>query len=419
MAFINEQARQIPVVHETEVLVAGGGPAGLAAAVAAARAGVKVTLVERYGHLGGLASGGLVIWLPGFRPGGSDAYGGIPLEWVQRVEKMGGALYRHQTETQASVLLDPELLKYTALEMVQEAGVDLLHHAWVVDLVREDGVCRGAIIESKAGRQAILARILVDGTGDGDLAAWAGAEFTQRDMAIALDFRLGGIDWEAYAQYLAGHAEEFAALRRDWEKSVGVRIPLLDARDRRGFAWCNSWGTYGLSALSARDLTTAEIEFRHAIFKTVDFLRRDVPGMAAVYVVDTASQVGTRDSRRIVGGYRITQADMDAEATFADAIGAGTKSALRRPIFEIPYRCIVPRGAGNLLVSGRCASIADDAYDAMRLITPCLVLGQAAGVGAALAVQDAVPPAQVDITKLQDILRRQGVPLPARVISTA
>lgn len=413
MKTVVEQRREIPVVSETEVLVAGGGPGGLAAAVAAARAGARVTLVERYGHLGGLASGGLVIWFPGFHPGGSDAYGGIPLEWVQRVETMGGAQYREVNEKQASVLLDPELLKFTALEMVTGAGVNLLHHAWVVGTIMDGGRCRGVVIESKAGRQAILAQVLVDGTGDGDLVAWCGGQFSSRDMAIALDFRLGGIDWDEYRRYIQSHKDEFAALRRDWEKNEGVRLPTLDNREARGFAWCNSWGPKGYSALDPVGLTAAEVQFRQAIFKTVDYLRRNIPGMTGVFVVDTASQVGTRDSRRIVGGHRLGEEDMNSAATFPDSIGTGAKSALRRPIFEIPYRSIVPQGTENLLVSGRCASIADDAYEALRLIPPCLVFGQAAGVAAALAASSGVAPARLDIGQVQAILREQGVPLSA------
>ena len=414
MNVISEKPRQTPVIAEVEVLVAGGGPGGLAAAVAAARAGARTMLVERYGHLGGLATGGLVIWLPGFFPGGSDAYGGVPLEWVQRTEKLGGAHYRQVTETQASVFLDPELLKYTALEMVEEAGVDLLHHAWVVDTIMDGSRCRGVIIESKAGRQAILAQALVDGTGDGDLVAWAGGQFTSRDMPIALVFRLGGVDWEAYGRHIETHRQEFAGLRRDWEKEHGVRIPALDARDARGFAWCNSWGFKGYSALSASDLTQVEKRFRRAIMYTLDYMQRNLPGMERAFVVDTSPQIGTRDSRRIAGDHRICAADMDAGAALADSIGKGTKSSLRRPIFDIPYRCIVPRGVDNLVVSGRCASIADDAYEAMRLITPCLVMGQAAGVAAALAVRQGATIAGVEIGRLQETLRQQGVPLQIR-----
>jgi hypothetical protein len=324
---------------------------------------------------------------------------------------MGGARYRAATEKEAAILLDPELMKFNALDMVEAAGVDLLHHAWAVDIIVEEGRCKGVIIESKSGRQAILARVLVDGTGDGDLVAWSGGQYTSRDMAIALDFRLGGIDWAEYERYIEEHPQEFAAQRKHWEDTVGVRLPRKDQRDARGFAWCNSWGPDGYSAINAADLTEVEKRFRRAIIKTLDYLREDFPGMANVFLVDTASQIGTRDSRRIVAPYRICNADMDAEASFPDAIGRGTKSSLRRPIYDIPYRILLPLGVDNLLASGRCVSIADDAYEKMRLITPCLVTGQAAGAAAALSASAGVTPAKVDMGRLQRLLREQGVPI--------
>jgi hypothetical protein len=413
MQFIEEKPRRTPVVKETEVLVVGGGPGGFAAAVAAGRAGAKVTLVERYGHLGGLATGGLVIWFPGFHPGGSEAYGGIPLEWVQRSEKMGGSHYRHLSDKEASVILDPEMLKFTALDMVEAAGVDLVHHAWAVDTIVEDGRCRGVVMESKSGRQAILAQTVVDGTGDGDLVAWSGGEFTTKHTGIALDFRLGGVDWVEYERYTKANPEEYAAQRRHSENVIGIRLPQTASRDPHGFAWCNSWGPLGYSAIDVNDLTTMERRFRRSIIEAIDYMRANVPGMQRIFLLDTASQIGTRDSRRIVGGYQICDADMDGEASFPDSIGRAGKSALRRPVYDIPYRVIVPQGIDGLLVSGRCACTADDAYEKMRLIPPCLVLGQAAGVAAALASNAGVTPADVNIDQLQRVLRSQGVPIGA------
>jgi hypothetical protein len=411
--YIEEKPRKTPVVKETEVLVVGGGPGGFAAAVAAGRAGAKVTLVERYGHLGGLATGGLVIWFPGFHPGGSEAYGGIPLEWVERSGKLGGAHYRHLSEKEASVILDPEMLKFTALDMVEGAGVDLVHHAWAVDTVVEEGRCRGVIMESKSGRQAILAQTVVDGTGDGDLVAWSGGQFTTNHTGIALDFRLGGVDWGGYERYIAENKEQYSEQRKYCENTIGIRLPQPQSRDPHGFAWCNSWGPLGYSAIDVNDLSTVERRFRRSILEAISYMRANLPGMQNIFLLDTASQIGTRDSRRIVASYQICDADMDAEASFPDSIGQGAKSALRRPIYDIPYRVIVPLGVDGLLVSGRCASTADDAYEKMRLIPPCLVLGQAAGAAAALASQAGVTPAKVNIEHLQRVLRSQGVPIGA------
>jgi len=222
---IIEPSREIPVVRECDVLVVGGGPAGLAASVAAARLGARVVLVERYGYLGGLATGGLVIWLPGFRPGGSDVYGGLALEWVQRVERAGGTAYRDLSETEQAVLADPELLKSAALDIVVGAQVDTVFHAWATASVAADGRVQGIVIESKSGRQAILASATVDATGDADVDRARSMMQTMRDM-MGTVVGNGRMEGTAIVTALnltreAGHAQVSAA------EAFGKRFEIM------------------------------------------------------------------------------------------------------------------------------------------------------------------------------------------------
>ena len=410
MKAITEPARQIPVIREADVLVVGGGPAGLAASVAAARLGMRVVLVERYGHLGGLATGGLVIWLPGFRPGGSDVYGGIPLEWVQRVDRAGGTAYREISETKHSVLADPELLKCAALDMLVGAQVDPLFHAWSVSAVVADGKMSGVVIESKSGRQAILSQVTIDATGDGDVVAWSGGEYVTGRKGIALDFRLGGVEWDRYLAFCAEDRDQWQDLSRDLHERTLVHLPLADeGRCHNDLAWFNYRGVLGWDAIDVNDLSKAEVLLRRNILRAVEYIRDRVPGFERCFLVDTASQIGTRDSRRIVGGYVLTREDLKNGATFPDSIGRICNDPFVNERFDVPYRCLVPNGVENLLVAGRPISAEPRVHEATRLIPPSLVTGQAAGTAVAIAIRDGVSPRHVDISKVQQLLQAEGV----------
>jgi len=407
---IIEPSREIPVVRECDVLVVGGGPAGLAASVAAARLGASVVLVERYGYLGGLATGGLVIWLPGFRPGGSDVYGGLALEWVQRVERAGGTAYRDLSETEQAVLADPELLKSAALDIVVGAQVDTVFHAWATASVAADGRVQGIVIESKSGRQAILASATVDATGDADVAAWSGAEYVIGRKGIALDFRVGGVDWDRYLSFCVEDRDQWSALNQDLHERTLVSLTYGDrGRCHNDFAWFNYRGVIGWDAIDVDDLSKAEVTLRRNVLRAVEYLRERVPGFERSFLVDTASQIGTRDSRRIVGGYVLTREDLNRGATFPDSIGRICNDPFVQQRFEIPYRALLPNGVEGLLVAGRPISTEPRVHEATRLIPPSLVTGQAAGTAAALAVRDGVSPRQVNLRQVQETLRREGV----------
>lgn len=408
---IHEPSRHVPVLREAEVLVVGGGPAGLAASVAAARLGARVCLVERYGCLGGLATGGLVIYIPGFRPEGSPTYGGIALELVQRVGRAGGALYHSRVrETEDVAMLDPELLKLAALELVVESGVDLVLHAWAVGALLEGRAVKGVFVESKSGRQAILARAVVDASGDADVVAWAGGEFITGSKGMSLPFRVGGVDWRAYESFWRERAEERARLSQELQQRGGMHLPRLpEGRVRHDQAWFNYWGLTGLNAVDVQDLTTAEVQLRRQAGEAVAFLRERVPGFAGVYLLDTASQIGTRDSRRIVGDYTLQLADLEGAATFPDAVGKICHSPRMDLECDVPYRCLVPRGLDNVLVSGRPISVEPRAHETTRLIPQCLVSGQAAGTAAALVARSGRSARDLDLGELQAALQGAGV----------
>ncbi len=410
MNTVLEAARETPVLREADILVVGGGPAGFSAAVAAARLGAKVTLLERYNHLGGLATGGLVFWLPGYCPGGSRVYGGIALEWVQRVERDGGTSYRDITETKQGAMADPELLKQHALEMALEAGVDLIFHAWAASAIIRDGRVQGAIIESKSGRHALLAQMVVDGTGDADLVAWSNGEFVTGSKGLSLPYRLGGVNFDRYQAFRSDQPELFATLARELKERWENRMPVWpNPRCHNDLAWMNYWGPIGYNAVSVDDLTRAEIELRKNIFGSLRFFREKVPGFEGCFLVDTACQIGTRDSRRIVGGYTLTMKDMRSRATFNDTIGRMCDNTLVEITCDIPYRCLVPRGVEGLLVAGRPIDVDPQVHEASRLVPPSLVTGQAVGTAAWLAVKESIPPRAVDLAVLQRTLHEAGV----------
>jgi hypothetical protein len=410
VASITEPARDVEVIRETDVLVIGGGPAGIGASVAAARMGARVVLIERYGCLGGLATGGLVIWIPGFRPGGSEVYGGLAAEWMREVEKAGAVAYRECTETKQGALADPEEMKLVALDMVVDSGVDVLFHAWAVAAIGPAGDARGAIIESKSGRQAVLAKVTVDASGDADVVAWSKGAFVTGKKGIGLPYRVGGVDWEKYSRFASENPDRMTELRQELGHQGYARIPRpWDHRLHNDLAWVNTWGPTEYDAISVDDLTKVEITMRKDIRGGVRFLRERVPGFERSFLVDVASQIGTRDSRRIVGDYTLTMDDLKEGRTFPDAIGRMCNDPWVKVVCELPYRCLVPKNVENLLVAGRPISAEQNVHEATRLIPPCMTTGEAAGIAAAIAVKSGVCPRNVDVAQVQAALRADGI----------
>lgn len=407
---IHRPARDIPVMLETQVLVCGGGPGGVAAAVAAARLGAKVTILERYNHLGGLATGGLVLVLPHFIDDGRQTIGGLGLESRDAMLATGEA-WSHSPRND-SVYFDPEALKWLCIKQCVDAGVEVLHHCWLSDALVEDGKVTGVIFESKAGTQAALADLVIDATGDGDIFAWAGAEFEKSDQSIGIPFRVGGLDLGRWMAWVKDHPDESREFWADLHQKIewpGQVFYIAGMNQEQGTAWGNNYYREA-DALDPRVLSEIELGGRMKIRQALDLLRAEMPGWEKCWLIDTVSQLGVRRSRRLKGLYQITgpQTAM-ADWRHPDAIGRGNDFRKEGLVYDLPYGSLVPEKLDGLLTCGRCLSCDHDALEPIREIHVCWVSGEGAGTAAALAVKDGIQPREVNVPALQETLRAANV----------
>jgi ribulose 1,5-bisphosphate synthetase/thiazole synthase len=379
---------ELAVLHKTDVLVVGGGPAGVTAAIAAKRAGADVTLVERYGHFGGLWTGGLVLKIMGhIVKGGRQVCQGIGEEMMRRLDKLDGGIIDRRPGVNPTV--DAEAVKYLMVEMIEEAKIKVFLHCWGIDAIMNSGAAAGAVFESKAGRQAILAKVVIDATGDGDLLAAAGAEFEHRTHNIGLVSRLGNMD-----EVDASKASEARKPRH-----LGGATPVS------GVNWVNQSGPEA-DGLDIAALTKLEMKHRKYIWQNLQKTRQ-TPGYEKVVLIETAPQLGVRLTRILAGVKQITPASVNFATPIPDSVGVGGAGNGEHGPWQIPYGALVPKKLDNLLAAGRCVSADIRMAELARLIPNCFVTGQAAGVAAAIAVQDACLPRNVKIDKLQDVLKRQ------------
>ncbi len=385
---VMQPARELPVLHTTDVLVVGGGPAGVCAAIAARRAGAEVTLVERYGHFGGLWTGGLVLLVIGhIVTGGKQVCQGIGEEMMRRAEKLDGAIINHGPGK--SPTIDAEALKYLMVEMIEEAGVKVFLHCWGVDAIVDGNTAQGAVFESKAGRQAILAKTIVDASGDGDLFAAAGAEFTHCSHNIGLVSRIGNLD----------RVDAAKAKTAPKPRHLGNLTPVP------GVNWVNMGGPE-VDGLDLETLTRMEMNHRKIIWRNTQKIRA-TPGYDQVYLMETAPQLGVRITRILAGLNTITMANLKANKRFDDVVGVGGASGGNHQEWQIPYGVLVPKKVDNVLAAGRCVSMELRMADLVRLIPNCFVTGHAAGVAAAVAATDGCTPRNVEVPKVQQILKEQ------------
>jgi len=417
---IFEPSRELPVIAEPDVVVVGGGPAGYVAAVAAARNGAETLLVERYGYLGGMATGTQVIYIDLMADSEKQVIFGIPQEVIERSMVLGGVTWRKGT---INPNIDAEIHKFVANEMVESSGVQMLLHTWAVNSIVEDNAMKGVITESKSGRQAILAKTVVDATGDGDIAAFSGAEYTEEVLPITVMNRVGGVDIDEVNRFRTENPETYTRFLEQLYKMKVLIPPSVTRKWRIGSNWrptgrenviyCH-WASFiGCDAIKAEDLTYCEIEGRKKIMKALDFFKKNVPGFEKAYLIDVCPQIGTRRSRLITGEYVLTIDDLKQQTRFMDNIATCPVSNSTADAFQIPYRCLIPKGIDNLLVAGRCISTDAESQVVTREIGPCMAMGQAVGSAAALSVKKGRTPRSLieNVSLLQDVLVNQGVNL--------
>lgn len=412
------------VSSENDVVAVGGGTAGLAAAVAASRNGVDTLLIERYGFLGGATTAGLVNPFMTFHAGEEQIIEGIFQEIIDRLENMNGYDRKNRA-------YDAEVMKIVADQMVEEAGVKLMLHSLVVDAVMEGNFIRGVLVENKSGRQRVMAKVVVDATGDGDVAVKAGAPYEKGrridglTQPMTLNFRMGGVDTAKMP-----NRSELNKLYDEAKARGEISIPrenlLWFPTVRRGEIHFNTTRVVKVDGTSGKDLTYSEVEARRQMIGLVEFLKRKVPGFESAFLLVSGSQIGVRETRRVMGEYVMTEEDVLGARKFEDVVARGSYpidihsptgegTVIKRPppgaSYDIPYRCLVPKGVENLLVAGRCVSCTHEAQAAIRVIPICMAMGQAAGTAAALAVKLKVTPREMDVTPLQKTLRELGANL--------
>ena len=446
---IHEPAREIPVRASVDILVVGAGPSGLMAAQAAAAEGLKVMLIESRSYLGGNLTIGLPI-LGFLGRKGNQIIEGSAQRFIDRLRARGAASEHRPCALHMSLtIIDPEEAKRTALEIMEEKGVEVLLYVFCTDVVKEGDDVKGVIIESKAGREAILARTVIDCTGDGDVAFRAGVECRKGDaeggmQPPTLMFCMKGVDVQKLRDALVSQpdvfdmdtmpAEQFrtgkfitVGLRNQIRKAeeAGYKIPvartILITGIKDDEIWVNMSRVSGVDSTRPESYTYGEIEGRKQIYEIARYLREFVPGFADARIEKVAPFMGIRESRVIVGRYVLTAEDIIACRRFGDAIavagypvdihhakGGDCTMHFCDDSYDIPYRCLLPERVAGLLVAGRCSSMNHEAMASTRVMSTCMALGEAAGRAARLALKAGVQPADLDVEALRAELRATG-----------
>ncbi|MFC1714199.1 FAD-dependent oxidoreductase [Candidatus Poribacteria bacterium] len=423
MKSITVPQKEIPVTHEVDVLVVGGGPAGIGAALASARENFNTMLIEQYGFLGGMWTAGLVN--PLFDHANK---GGIVREIVDRLCEAqgwrGSQLARPKLDT-----FDPEKMKFLGDCMMTEANVSLLYHTFAVDSVVEENAIKGVIVENKSGRSAILAKIVIDCTGDGDIAARSGAPYEKGRpedgllQPMTMMFRLGNVTFQQengtqFCKLIELAMEAGAEYELPFRNGWVIHLPM------QGDAVVQHTHIYGLDATNAADLTKAEIEGRRQVMATVDLLQNHVPEFKSTRLMQTPVNIGVRETRRVMGEYVLAREDLIEGKEFDDGVVIVTfgidihdpapeseirpKRGRMKP-YQIPYGCLVPQKIDNLFVSGRCISGTHEAYASYRVTGDCMAMGEAAGIASALCLKDGLSPRELDGRRVKKLLKDRNI----------
>ena len=458
---IVEPSSEINIIREADVVVVGGGPGGIGSAIAASRSGARTILIERYGHLGGMATGGLVNIIPNLSDiSGKQHIFGISQEMIDRLDARGGTSYPRKEDwgtTDRKVIdyyldanlgwfyvredlnigkerllytavVDPEIFKDELNDMVLEAGAELFLHSWGTRPVMDGDRVKGVIFESKSGRQAILGKVVIDSTGDGDIFVSAGAEFDQdlspklRTAMLSIVFWLANVDLKRADEFKSAYPEKYGELMQEL-KDLGGHPSYFKGtlESQKNCVWFHFFQPRSdgkaSDAKDVEELTRVDISSRKRALITFEFFKKNIPGFEKSFIMLTAPQLGIQGGRRVIGEYSLTEKDMESDEIFEDTIAVlanndnGEISA-SHPTLCIPYRCLVPRKINGLLVACRAFSSSDRVNHHFNIIPHCICYGQAAGTAAAIAANAGIEPRMVDYSELQESLIKQGVPLP-------
>jgi hypothetical protein len=452
---ITEVRREIGVIRETDVIVVGGGPGGIAAAVSAARGGARTILLERYGHLGGMSTGGLVNIIPNLADiYGEQHIGGFCQEVIDRLALRGAACFpekRFWGKSEPSVVdtylkanmmhfyirknkageyvvlytavIDPEVAKDEMNTMVLEAGAELLLHTWVTEPIMDGSTVKGVIVESKAGRQALLGKVVIDCSGDGDMLPRAGVETTDymvpgsRIAQFGFIYWVCNVDLKKYDDFMNTEPDKYKQTVQQITELGGSAYfsrGLLDGQE--GVIWVHRL-IGSLNQTDPEEMTHIDVAARRQSVKNWELMKKYMPGFEKSFIMLSAPQLGTSGGRRIIGEYYLTGKDMDTDRPFDDTIAVFADNdrgalSLRYPRTYVPYRALVPKGTEGLLVACRAFSADHDFSEFFNLIPHCMCFGQAAGAAAAIAVKDGVSVRNVSFPALRSELLKHGAILP-------
>lgn len=452
---ISQVARDIKVACEADVIVVGGGPGGFAAAVSAARSGARTVLLERYGHLGGMATGGLVNIIPNL----SDIYGkryigGICDEFITRMLDQNAGMrpdedcwgttdekiikyyrdssfshffIRRNEEGQEvliyTAIIDPEVGKNEISRMVKEAGVKLYLHSWVSDVIMDGNTVKGIVFESKSGKQAVLGKVIIDSTGDGDLIPWSGAASEDninpllRIKHLCFGFWIGGVDFRSFDQFVGVHPSKWREMQ-EYMKKEKLHGSFLRGLlpGQQNVAWIHPH-YHTECQTDVEEMTRMDVYARDRAVRSWQYLKANVPGFQNSFIQQTCPQLGTTGGRRLVGEYSLVEDDLRRTEPFEDTIAIfpnndrGLESLDYSKIY-VPYRSLVPKDVEGLLIACRAFSSDDIANDAFNLVPHCMCFGQAAGIAAAIAVEKGISVRDVPFAELREKLLAGGAILP-------
>ncbi|MBA7627703.1 hypothetical protein ES703_35170 [subsurface metagenome] len=443
-----------------DVIVVGGGPTGIAASIAASRLGANALLIERYGFLGGNATAGLVTHFDSIE---LMEITGIAKEIYEELKRRKAVkefpierVEMPYTYHEAGCGFDPEIYKYVVMDLVEKERVNLLLHSFATGVIKEENQIKGVIVHNKSGRQEIWGKVVVDATGDGDMAVSAGVPYEKGTedgemMSVSLCFTVGGVDTTKFMGYIKRNPEEvgyhprlgkfiknahksavlqgFHKLIEEARKKSDLTIPLpefgigMALLPRKGEFHINATRTTNIDGTNTEDLTRAELSERKNVHHLLQFMRKYIPGFENAYILSTPVQIGVRETRRIKADYFLTLNDIRQARKFEDAIMQGRWAGsdihsgndmrwgfeiIEGP-YQVPYRCLLPQKVENLLVGGRCIWVEREVLGSLRLMPQCMATGQAAGVAAALSVKLNRSVRQLKGQEIQRKLREQGV----------